>query len=329
MEKIWDVVIVGAGPAGLAAGIYARRAGLSPVLLERGLPGGQLMETDAVENYPGFPEHIPGPELMDRMRRQAERLGAEIVMAEARALTREGELWRVEVPGGAYLGRTVILAVGARPRELSAKGAKELTGRGVSYCATCDGYFFRGRAVLMVGAGDSALIEACFLAKLCAKVYVAVRHPKDDPNAIRAMAAVRERALRNPKIEFLWNVVVEEVKGDGKVSGVVLRDLATGERRELPVSGVFVKIGNVPATDWLRGVVELTKEGYIRTDRWLRTSQPGVFAAGDCLEPVGRYAQAVIAAAEGAIAALEAERYLSEQTIGSREGEGIGPKGGS
>jgi len=323
--RVWDVVIVGAGPAGLAAGIYARRAGLTPVLLERGLPGGQLVETDAVENYPGFPEPIPGPELMDRMRRQAERLGAKIVMAEAKALTRKGELWRVEVQDAAYLGRAVILAVGARPRELAAKGAKELTGRGVSYCATCDGYFFRDREVLMVGAGDSALIEACFLAKLCSKVYVAVRHPQGDPKAIRAMAAIRDRALANPKIEFLWNVVVEEVKGEGKVAGVVLRDLATGELRELPVAGVFVKIGSVPATDWLRGVVELTRDGYIRTDRWLRTSQPGVFAAGDCLEPVGRYAQAIVAAGEGAIAALEAERYLSG--IEGSKGQNTGPKG--
>ena len=311
-DKVWDVVIVGAGPAGLSAGIYARRAGLAPVLLERGLPGGQLVETDAVENYPGFPEPIPGPELMDRMRRQAERLGAEIVMAEAKALSREGGLWRVEATGKAYLGRTVILAMGARHRELRAKGAKEFTGRGVSYCATCDGYFFRDREVLVVGAGDSALIEACFLTKLCSKVYVAVRHPKEDPKALRAMAAIRERALANPKIEFLWNVVVEEVRGDKTVTAVVLRDLTTGELRELPIAGVFVKIGNVPATDWLRGVVELTPEGYIRTDRWLRTNQPGVFAAGDVREPVGRYAQAIVAAAEGAVAALEAERYISE-----------------
>lgn len=311
-EKVWDVVVIGAGPAGLSAGIYARRAGLAPVLLERALPGGQLVETDAVENYPGFPEPIPGPELMDRMRRQAERLGAEIVMAEANSLAREGELWRVEASGKDYLGRTVILAMGARHRELSAKGAKEFTGRGVSYCATCDGYFFRDREVLVVGAGDSALIEACFLAKLCSKVYVAVRHPQDDPKAIRAMAAIRERAFSNPKIEFLWNVVVDEVRGDKTVEAVVLRDLATGERRELPIAGVFVKIGNVPATDWLRGVVELDEKGYIRTDRWLHTNQPGVFAAGDVREPVGRYAQAIVAAAEGAIAALEAERYISE-----------------
>jgi len=313
VERVWDVVIVGAGPAGLAAAIYARRAGLSPLILERAVPGGQLMETDVVENFPGFPEPIPGPELTDRMRRQAERLGAEIKLAEARKLSRDGELWTVNTSAGEVLTHTVILAMGARHKELPAKGAKELTGRGVSYCATCDGYFFQGKRVLMVGAGDSAFIEALFLTKFCEKVFIAVRHPKDDPRAIRAVAALRERAFQNPKIGFLWNVAVEEVRGEGRVSSVVLRDLSTGELRELPIDGVFAKIGYLPATDWVRGVVKLTEEGYIRTDPWMHTSAPGVFAAGDVREPVGRYAQAVVAAAEGTIAALEAERYLSEQ----------------
>ncbi|HAF71154.1 MAG: Thioredoxin reductase [Acetothermia bacterium 64_32] len=312
VEEIWDVVVVGAGPAGLSAGIYARRAGLSCLILERAAPGGQLLETDLVENFPGFPEPIPGPELMEGMKRQAERLGAEIKLCEAENLTREEGGWVIGTSTGEIHTRTVILAMGARHKELPAKGAKELTGRGVSYCATCDGYFFRGKRVLMVGAGDSALIEALFLAKLCDKVFVAVRHPKEDPKAVRAVATLRERALREARIEFLWNVVVEEVRGEGRVSSVVLRDLSTGQLRELPIDGVFVKIGYRPATDWLDGVVELTEEGYIRTDPWMHTSAPGVFAAGDVREPIGRYAQAVVAAAEGAMAALEAERYISE-----------------
>jgi thioredoxin reductase (NADPH) len=270
------------------------------------------MEADLVENFPGFPEPLPGAELMDRMRRQAERLGAEIKMAEATGLAQDGDLWLVSASSGEFRARTVILAMGARHKELPAKGAKELVGRGVSYCATCDGYFFQGKRVLMVGAGDSALTEALFLAKLCERVYIAVRHPKEDPKAIRAVAALRERAFKNPKIDFLWNVVVEEVRGEGQVSSVVLRDLSTGELRELPIDGVFIKIGYLPATDWVRGVVELTEEGYIRTDPWMRTSQPGVFAAGDVREPTGRHAQAVVAAAEGAIAALEAEKYITE-----------------
>jgi len=311
-EKVWDVVIVGAGPAGLSAGIYARRAGLSCLILERAVPGGQLLETDLVENFPGFPEPIPGPELMDRMKRQTERLGAEIKSCEAKSLARDEGGWVLGTSMGEIHARTVILAVGARHKELPAKGAKEFTGRGLSYCATCDGYFFQGKRVLMVGAGDSALIEALFLAKLCEKVFIAVRHPKEDPKAIRAVAALRERAFQNPKIEFLWNVVVEEIRGEGRVSSVVLRDLSTGQLRELPIDGVFVKIGYRPATDWLNGVVELTQAGYIRTDPWMHTSAPGVFAAGDVREPTGRYAQAVVAAAEGAIAALEAERYISE-----------------
>jgi thioredoxin reductase (NADPH) len=313
MGKTWDVVIVGAGPAGLSAGIYARRAGLSALILEKALPGGQLMETDLVENYPGFPDPIPGPELMERTKKQALRLGAQLKLAEATGLSSAQGEWRLKTNAGQVLARTVILAMGARHKELPAKGAKELTGRGVSYCATCDGYFFQGKKVLMVGAGDSALTEALFLTRLCDRVYVAVRHPKEDPKAIRAVAALRDQALKNPKIEFLWNVAVEEVLGEDKVRGVVLRDLATGERRELEVAGVFAKVGYRPATEWVRGVVELTEDGYIKTDPWMHTSQPGVFAAGDVRQPVGRYAQAVIAAAEGTIAALEAEKYLSEQ----------------
>ena len=315
-ERIWDVIVVGAGPAGLTAGIYAKRAGLETLVLEKALAGGQLAEAVTVENYPGFPEPIPGTELGERMRKQFANLGGEFLRAEARGLRRTGELWAVETDSGELVARAVIVATGGIPKELPAKGAREFKGRGVSYCATCDGFFFRGKRVLMVGAGDAALEEALYLADICEKVYIAVRHPADDPHAIRAEAVLRERALAHPKIEFLWNVVVEEVRGDGVVREVVLRDLGTGELRPFPVDGVFVKIGYRPATDWLRGVLELDEQGYVVTDVWMRTNRPGVFAAGDVRKPVGRYAQAVISAAEGAIAGLQAHEYILDTWSG-------------
>ncbi len=316
MDDIWDVIIVGGGPAGLTAGIYAKRAGLNTVVLEKAIAGGQLAEAVTVENFPGFPEPLPGAELGERMRKQAEKLGVRFQRGEARGLKREGDFWVVEADATELKGRAVIIATGGVPKELPAKGAREFKGRGVSYCATCDGFFFRGKKVLMVGAGDAALEEALFLTDICEKVYVAVRHPADDPHAIRAAAVLKERALSHPKIEFLWNVVVEEVRGDGAVKEVVLKDLGSGELKNLPVEGVFVKIGYRPATEWLRGVVELDEGGYVVTDEWMRTSRPGVFAAGDVRVPVGRYAQAVIAAAEGAIAALKAHEYISEKVRG-------------
>lgn len=310
MGKVWDLIVVGAGPAGLTAAVYACRAGLKTMVLEKAAPGGQLLETPAIENFPGFPEPISGMELMDRLEKQARRFGAEIVFEEAVGLVKEGENWAVRASTENFLGRAVVVATGAHPKKLPAKGAEKFVGRGLSYCATCDGFFFRDKTVLMVGAGDAALTEALFLADLCRKVYILVRHPKEDPKAIRAAATLRERAMAHPRIEFVWNAVVEEVFGDGKVEGVVLRDLSTGETRDFPVDGVFVKIGYEPATGWVRGVVELTPAGYIRTDSWMRTVVPGVFAAGDVREPSGRVAQAVVAAAEGALAALAAERFL-------------------
>ncbi len=309
MDKLWDVVIVGGGPAGLSAAIYARRGGLETLLLEKSMPGGQMLETPAIENYPGFPEPISGVELAERMRGQAERLGAHLEMAEATALAKSEAGWTLTTSKGEIAARAVVLATGAHPKELPARGAKERVGRGVSYCAVCDGYFFRDKNVLVVGAGNSALTEALVLAKLCRKVYLAIRHPQSDPHAIRAQAALRDRVLAQPNVEPLWNVVVDEVRGEGKVHSVVLRDLATDEQRPLPVDGVFVKIGWKPNTDWLGDVVKLTDTGYVPTDSLMCTERPGLFAAGDVRDPAGRYAQAVVAAAEGALAALSAEWY--------------------
>lgn len=307
-----DVLIIGGGPAGLTAAIYARRAALHTVILERGAIGGQLLETDMVENFPGFPEPISGQELMDRMRAQAQRLDTEMRLAEATTLESQGDLWRVTSTNGTFMARCVILATGAHPKELDVLGAQELKGKGLSYCATCDGYFYRDKPVLMVGAGDAGITEALFMTRIAREVFVVVRHPEADPKAIRATPILRERALKHPKIRFLWNQVVDAFRGDGRLESVVLRDLSDGRRVELKVDGAFVKIGYAPATSWLHGVVELSDDGYIRTDAWMRTSRPGVFAAGDVREPHGRCAQAVVAAAEGAISAMQAAEYVSE-----------------
>ncbi|MCX7750350.1 MAG: FAD-dependent oxidoreductase [Candidatus Bipolaricaulota bacterium] len=307
--ETWDVVIVGGGPAGLSAAIYAPRAGMRTLLLERALPGGQMLETPAIENYPGFPEPISGFELAEKMRAQAERLGAHFRTAEATALVPSGGLWEVRAGDEVFRARAVIAATGARPKELSAPGAKDHVGRGVSYCAVCDGFFFRDKTVLVVGGGDGAFTEALHLAHLARKVYLAIHRGRGDPRAVRAKAALQEKVFSNPKVEVLWGVEVAEVRGERNVDAVLLRDVASGDLRVLPVDGVFVKIGWKPNTDWLRGVVPLTPEGYVRTDPLMGTEVPGVFAAGDVRDPSTRRAQAVVAASEGALAALSAEGY--------------------
>ncbi len=303
------MVIVGGGPAGLSAAIYAPRAGMRTLVLERALPGGQLLETPAIENYPGFVEPISGFELADKMRSQAERLGAEFRTAEATALVRADGVWEVRAGGDVFRARAVIAATGARPRELPALGAQEHVGRGVSYCAVCDGFFFRDKAVLVVGGGDGAFTEALHLSHLARRVYLAVHRPRGDPQAVRAKAALQEKVFSDPRIEVLWGVEVAEVRGEQGVESVLLRDVTSGAERPLPVDGVFVKIGWKPNTDWLKGAVPLTDAGYVRTDPLMRTEAPGLFAAGDVREPATRRAQAVVAASEGALAALSAEGY--------------------
>lgn len=307
--ETWDVVIVGGGPAGLAAAIYAPRAGLTTLVVERSLPGGQLLETPAVENFPGFPEPVSGIELAEKMRAQAERLGAKFETAEVVGLTSADGAWEVRATGGAFPARAVIAASGAHPRALSAPGAKEHVGRGVSYCAVCDGFFFRDKDVLVVGGGDGAFTEALVLSHLCRKVSLAIHRPRSDPHAVRAKASLQEKVFSEPKVEVLWGVEVAEVRGEGAVNSVSLRDVTSGEVRVLSVDGVFVKIGWVPNTNWLRGEVELTEAGYVQTDPLMRTDRPGLFAAGDVRDPATRRAQAVVAAAEGALAALSAEGY--------------------
>jgi len=310
-----DVAIVGAGPAGLTAAIYAGRALLSTVVIERALPGGQLNETDFLENWPGFAEAVSAPELMGRVRAQAERFGAQFVLDEASSVE-PGELMHTVVTSEHRIeARTVILACGSRPKELAAEGARRLKGKGVSYCATCDGFFFQNKRILEVGAGDSGLTESLFLTRFVESVSIVVRHPKDDPKAFRASAILQQRAKDHPKIDFLWNQVVDAILGGDRVEAVRLRNLSTGERVEIPIDGVFVNIGHLPQTEFLRGTVDLDPDGYIVTDKHLATSAPAIFAAGDARIDAHRYAQAVVAAGEGAMAAIEAEKYLSHAKV--------------
>jgi len=306
-----DVAIIGAGPAGLAAAIYAGRALLSTVVIEKGLPGGQLTETDVIENWPGFAETVSAPELMGQLRVQAERFGAEFVLDEASGIEPGDSFHGIIASEQTIQARTVILAPGSRPRELPAEGAQQLKGKGLSYCATCDGFFFQGKRIIEVGAGDSGLTESLFLTRFAESVSIVVRHTEDDPRALRASAILQERAREHPKIDFLWNRVVDAVLGENRVEAVRLRNLTTDETEDVSIDGVFVNIGHLPQTDFLRGTVDLDPEGYIVTDGCLRTNVPGIFAAGDARIDANRYAQGVVAAGEGAIAAIEAEKHLA------------------
>jgi thioredoxin reductase (NADPH) len=307
----YDIAIIGAGPAGLTAAIYAGRALLKTLVIEKGLPGGQLNETDYIENFPGFEEKIAGQELMSRTRGQAERFGAEIVLDEVSGLESLDNRYLIKGMGKEYSTRAVIIASGSHPRELPIDGAKRLKGKGVSYCATCDGYFFQGKKILEIGAGDSGLTEAIFLTKFAESVGIVIRHPQDDPHALRASPIMRKEAQENPKIHFLWNKVVEKIVGEDRIAGVILKDLGTGEIEEVETEGLFVNIGHTPDTAFLRGTVALDEQGYVITDDHLQTNLNGVFAAGDVRVGTSRYAQAVIAAGDGAIAAIEVEKYLS------------------
>ena len=310
-SKLIDVLIVGAGPAGLTAAIYSGRAFLSTVVLEKGLPGGQLNETDLIENWPGFVEAISAPELMKRIRAQTERFGASIVLDDVVRIEPGVDTHKVITSQGSYEARTIILAPGSRPRELPAENATRLKGKGVSYCATCDGFFYQGKNILQIGAGDSSLTEALFLTRFVESVTIVVRHPEGDPKAFRASAILQKRAMDHPKIHFLWNRVVDAVEGDDHVTGVRLRDLETDEIEAMPIDGVFVNIGHLPLTKILHGTIDLDEYGYIVTDKFLHTNIPGIFAAGDARVTANQYAQAIVAAGEGAIAAIEAEKHLS------------------
>ena len=303
---VHDVVIVGSGPAGYTAAVYTARAGLAPIVLAGQLAaGGALMNTTEVENFPGFPEGIQGPELMDNMREQAEKFGADVRYEDVVAVNLEGDVKAVATEDEVFYARAVILATGSEYRHMNVPGEDEFSGRGVSYCATCDGFFFKDRRLAVIGGGDSAMEEATFLTNFASEVVVV--HRRDTLRASRVMA---ERALNNPKISFEWNATVDEVLGDEAVTGLRLASTVDGSTREIAVDGVFVAIGHLPRTGFLRGQVALDEAGYITVDEpSTRTSVAGVFACGDAVDHT--YRQAITAAGSGCRAALDAERWLA------------------
>jgi thioredoxin reductase (NADPH) len=301
------LIIIGSGPAGLTAALYAARADLAPMVFEGLSAGGQLMLTTDVENYPGFPDGIMGPDLMDQFRKQAERFGAKMRQVDVTRVDFRARPMVVEVGADAYTADAVIIATGATAKWLGVPGESTLTGRGVSACATCDGFFFRDQQLVVVGGGDTAMEEALFLTKFASKV--AIVHRRDEFRASRIMAT---RALEHPKIDVIWNTVVTEVSGEDKVTGVTLQNTETGEVSKFPTDGVFIAIGHKPATDLFVDQLDLDQNGYVvvRQDGSTRTSVPGVFAAGDVADHV--YRQAVTAAGTGCIAAIDAERWLAD-----------------
>ncbi|MBX5476076.1 MAG: thioredoxin-disulfide reductase [Clostridia bacterium] len=310
-ERVLDTLIIGGGPAGLTAALYAGRAGLRAVLVEKAVPGGQIATTDLVDNYPGFPDGILGPELSERMEKQARRFGTEIVFDEVVTMSRENGLWTVRANAGEWRTRTVILATGAHERKLGVPGEDEFRGRGVSYCAICDGAFFKGRHVAVVGGGDSALTEGMFLARICESVTII--HRRDE---LRAAKDIQERAFANPRIKWLWSTQVTAIEGDQGVRRLRLRSTKDGTESSLDVDGVFIYVGMVPQTEFVKGVVALNEAGYVLTDADLRTSAEAVWAAGDVR--AGSLAQVATAVGEGTIAALEVESYLAKLDAGQK-----------
>ena len=302
---MYDVVIIGSGSAGYTAAIYSCRAGRTTLLIAGSIPGGQLMLTSDVENFPGFPESVVGPELMERMRKQAERFDPEIVYDDASEVDFKSRPFKVTVGKKIYEGKTVIISTGANAKWLGIPSETKFRGHGVSSCATCDGYFFKEKNVVVVGGGDTAMEEATFLANITKKVTVVHRRDK-----LRASQIMQERSLKNPKISFVWDSVVKEILGDNNVTGVTSKNLKTGKEQLLKTDGVFVAIGYEPNTSIFKGQIDLDPKGYIITHKETETNVPGVFAAGDVRD--FRYRQAITAAADGCKAAMDADRFIGE-----------------
>ncbi len=300
-----DVIIIGSGSAGYTSAIYACRAGRKTLIIAGSIPGGQLMITSDVENFPGFPEGVLGPEFMEKLRRQAEKFGPEIIYDDVSFVDFSSRPFKVVAGGKSYEGKSVIIATGANAKWLGLPSETKFRGKGVSSCATCDGFFFKGKDVVTVGGGDTAMEEASFLANITNSVTVV--HRRD---ALRASKIMQERATTNPKIHFVWDSTIKEITGDDKVTGVQLHNLKSGKDSHVKAEGVFVAIGYDPNTAFLKGKVELDSQGYVVTRRDTETSIPGVFAAGDVRDH--KYRQAVTAAADGCKAAIDADRFLAE-----------------
>ena len=311
MSKVEPVVIIGSGPAGYTAAIYAGRAQLSPILLEGSVTaGGALMNTTEVENFPGFQKGIMGPALMEEMRAQAEKFGTRFVTDDAVKVDLKGEVKTIQDgSGNTYLAKSVILATGSGYKKIGLPKEETLSGRGVSYCATCDGFFFKEQAIAVVGGGDSALEEATFLTRFASKVYLIHRR-----NELRASRIMQQRAQNDPKIEFVWNSQVIDILGEEKVTGVRIKDTVTGDEKNIELTGLFVAIGHVPRSELLIGQIDLDSNGYVKTQsESTKTNIEGVFACGDLVDHV--YRQAITAAGTGCQAALDAERFLASQGI--------------
>jgi len=317
-RQVLDMVILGAGPAGLTAAVYAGRARLRAVMIDRGVPGGQMATTDLVENYPGFPQGISGGELAQLMAEQAERFGVSLEMGEVEGVRQEGQLWSVQTSEGDFTSRALLIATGTRPRELGVPGEKELRGRGISYCATCDGAFFQDSEVVVVGGGDSAVAEAEFLTRYARKVTIV--HRRDQ---LRAARSLQERVLGNPRVAVRWNAVVVAFQGEQRLEKVWVKDVKTGEESELPADGAFIYVGLLPNTGFLAEAIPLDENGYIVTDDSmavctppekggpgvLQPFAPGVFAAGDVRRK--RLRQVSTAVGDAAVAAMAAEEYIA------------------
>lgn len=304
--SVFDVIVVGGGGAGLTAAIYTSRARLSTLLLEKLVPGGQIASTEMVENYPGFPEGILGPEIAQRMEAQASRYGTRVHYEEVQSISKEGSLFQVRTSENRYRGRSIVLTLGAAFRTLGLVHEKEFTGKGVSYCATCDGAFFKGKEVVVAGGGDSAIQEGLFLTRFANRVTIVHRRDK-----LRAGPILQERAQRDPKISFMWDTVIDKIDGKGKVESLVLRNVKTREVADFKTDGLFIFIGHEPSSGAVRGLVAVDEKGYVLTNENYQTSVPGIFAAGEVRK--GAVRQLVAACGEGCGAALAAQAFLEGQ----------------
>jgi thioredoxin reductase (NADPH) len=299
------VLIIGSGPAGLSAALYAARADLNPIVLSGMALGGQVSLTHVVENYPGFPDGVGGPELVELFQKQAERFGAKLEFDTVTEVDLSERPFRVKTYNTTYLAETLIITTGATPRHLNVPGETELTGRGVSYCGTCDGWFFKEKDLIVVGGGDSAIEEGLFLTRFANSVTIV--HRRDE---LRAGPVLEKRAKENPKVNVFWNTVLTDILGDEAVQKVRLKDVVTGEQRDHPTDGVFIFIGHIPNTSLFEGQLEMDEMGYVEVDEWMRTSVPGVFAAGEVAD--SHFRQVITSAGMGAAAAIQANHYLEE-----------------